>query len=669
MSLKVVERSYCTPNGWRLATYEEAKNGVESIKEQGLLGKWDRARLLDGWISGPGYNFQMKNDFRWCMGYMLIIQTQPTSGSAYVDVSLGDLGKEVALLLCAEDWNLEVIYWLFNCWSKSELMDIRDLRDGNIPDAVKFREMNVKICKLAKNLGNLVGEASEKAGKKMYYGHSSIKDVMCGLSEFLKEDPDAAEFVASNCGRVFKRDSYVKYFSPLSVELSYDAWIEIAEAFWSFFSDSFACSFVKAYACNCVRDISIVNAENNFIVASEILFYLVKFQCEIIHAPLQHDGRAEECAPKIFRYLIEKASGDPKCLKEMLQDNAMWRCYTDIGNYDLLHMLLIRITEEEVRDATLVVNMLLQCGARPRPANTIGCCENKTTALHCAAGRDYNEDLGLELAKSFLQKCDEKERKELIDATDEKEMTALHRACEKGNARICGLLLDYGAALHVRDDKGMTPIHHAAMHDQVMNVFIESPHFSYCVDIQDNEGKRPIDTMIARSSEAELVAKVVSFSKQPQDYFTKLNWEHLVPQFLQKGSIDMVSQIFQAGAKLPDVYDGGKTVLHFAAMCQDANDSLDMFKLILKHSPRKHDLVAKRDRKGRSALHEVALRGDYYLSYFLLKENSKIVNITDRDGRNPLYEAVKGCRDHQDIQQTCWVIFAARYGYRRFDRP
>ncbi|KAH9314592.1 hypothetical protein KI387_023219, partial [Taxus chinensis] len=69
----------------------------------------------------------------------------------------------------------------------------------------------------------------------------------------------------------------------------------------------------------------------------------------------------------------------------------------------------------------------------------------------------------------------------------------------------------------------------------------------------------------------------------------------------------MVSQIFQARAKLPDVYDGGKTALHFAVMCQDLNDSYEMFKLILEHSPRKNDLVAKCDRKGRIALHEVTL--------------------------------------------------------------
>ncbi|KAH9293491.1 hypothetical protein KI387_041307, partial [Taxus chinensis] len=76
MHFKVVERSYCTPRGWRLATYEEVKNGLKGNEVQGLLKEWDRVRLLDGWILGSGYDFEMGHDFRSCLGYMLLIETQ-----------------------------------------------------------------------------------------------------------------------------------------------------------------------------------------------------------------------------------------------------------------------------------------------------------------------------------------------------------------------------------------------------------------------------------------------------------------------------------------------------------------------------------------------------------------------------------------------------------------
>ncbi|GLJ21895.1 hypothetical protein SUGI_0409390 [Cryptomeria japonica] len=76
-AFKKVQRSYhSTPNGWRLATYEEAKNGLGTIKKKNLLKRWDRVRLLDGWMTGLGYNYEMGNNFKGCLGCMLLIQTE-----------------------------------------------------------------------------------------------------------------------------------------------------------------------------------------------------------------------------------------------------------------------------------------------------------------------------------------------------------------------------------------------------------------------------------------------------------------------------------------------------------------------------------------------------------------------------------------------------------------
>ncbi|KAH9289768.1 hypothetical protein KI387_033885 [Taxus chinensis] len=99
MSFEVVERSYFTPNGWRLATFEEAKNGVEEIKEKGLLKKWDRVRLLDGWILGSGYDFRMGNDFKGCLGYMLLVQAQTTPDPNVLKIFLAFVAPALALLL------------------------------------------------------------------------------------------------------------------------------------------------------------------------------------------------------------------------------------------------------------------------------------------------------------------------------------------------------------------------------------------------------------------------------------------------------------------------------------------------------------------------------------------------------------------------------------------
>ncbi|XP_057844086.1 uncharacterized protein LOC131053479 isoform X2 [Cryptomeria japonica] len=87
VAFRKVERSYeSTPNGWRLATYEEAKKGLQTIKNKNLLKRWDRVRLLDGWITGPGYNFEMGDDFKGCLGYMLLIQTQASGMLSYSNI-------------------------------------------------------------------------------------------------------------------------------------------------------------------------------------------------------------------------------------------------------------------------------------------------------------------------------------------------------------------------------------------------------------------------------------------------------------------------------------------------------------------------------------------------------------------------------------------------------
>ncbi|GLJ35181.1 hypothetical protein SUGI_0708090 [Cryptomeria japonica] len=166
-----VERSYfSTPTGWRLATFEEARDGVDMIKEHNILEKWDRVRLLDGWILGWGYDFKMGNDFKGCLGYMLLVQTH-ASGFAYADVNISDPQKQVALFLCADDCNYEVVYWLFNSWAKTDSMDLQDVVGGRIPfrDRQKFVDMNRKVCSLARKLGDK-GPVSQKAAKGIFSG-------------------------------------------------------------------------------------------------------------------------------------------------------------------------------------------------------------------------------------------------------------------------------------------------------------------------------------------------------------------------------------------------------------------------------------------------------------------------------------------------------------------
>ncbi|GLJ23619.1 hypothetical protein SUGI_0447290 [Cryptomeria japonica] len=121
MALRKEPRSCQTPHGWRLATVEEANNNLKWMTDNNLLEKWDLARLLNGWIGGSAYAFDVQEAFRSCLGYMILIESSTPeishaddrSAGLYSEVPpLSNEGRSAAVLLCSEDWNVEVLYWL-----------------------------------------------------------------------------------------------------------------------------------------------------------------------------------------------------------------------------------------------------------------------------------------------------------------------------------------------------------------------------------------------------------------------------------------------------------------------------------------------------------------------------------------------------------------------------
>ena len=56
---------------------------------------------------------------------------------------------------------------------------------------------------------------------------------------------------------------------------------------------------------------------------------------------------------------------------------------------------------------------------------------------------------------------------QLLHEPDRYHVTALHLAAEKGHARSAEEMLSWGANVHCRDDREMTPLHLAAQHDRV----------------------------------------------------------------------------------------------------------------------------------------------------------------------------------------------------------
>ncbi|GLJ34451.1 hypothetical protein SUGI_0692870, partial [Cryptomeria japonica] len=61
---------------WRLASVKEVKDNIEQIKNQNVLSDWSILRLLDGWVDGPGYGWNVEQSYREGVGEMLLVKTK-----------------------------------------------------------------------------------------------------------------------------------------------------------------------------------------------------------------------------------------------------------------------------------------------------------------------------------------------------------------------------------------------------------------------------------------------------------------------------------------------------------------------------------------------------------------------------------------------------------------
>ncbi|KAH9319660.1 hypothetical protein KI387_021429, partial [Taxus chinensis] len=106
---------------WRLASVEEVRRNLGTIKEKRILDSWDIARLLDGWVDGPGYRYSVRNEYKPVIGHMLLVKTRerrPDDVSfepkIYSGVELNGEGRKAALLLSCEDKITDVICFVLH---------------------------------------------------------------------------------------------------------------------------------------------------------------------------------------------------------------------------------------------------------------------------------------------------------------------------------------------------------------------------------------------------------------------------------------------------------------------------------------------------------------------------------------------------------------------------
>ncbi|GLJ54957.1 hypothetical protein SUGI_1179930 [Cryptomeria japonica] len=145
-SFKMLSRDANLISGqWRLASVDELKSNFKKIKSQRIVKEWIIVHLLDGWVTGSGYNYELKQGYKSGMSDMLVVNTnklRPSNGTfdpeMYSGVELNAQGGEAALLLSVDDKITEVVYFALYLFAK---------------DAGRLTELENLILKIKKDLG------------------------------------------------------------------------------------------------------------------------------------------------------------------------------------------------------------------------------------------------------------------------------------------------------------------------------------------------------------------------------------------------------------------------------------------------------------------------------------------------------------------------------------
>ncbi|GLJ54955.1 hypothetical protein SUGI_1179890 [Cryptomeria japonica] len=143
--MKVSRDAELISGEWRLASVDEVKSNLEEIKRQGILDTWSILRLLDGWVTGSGYGYELLQGYKSGMGEMLLVKantTRPPNGlfdpEMYSGVELSAKGREAALLLSVDDKITEVVHFVLYLFAK---------------DAERLAELEKLILKIKEDLG------------------------------------------------------------------------------------------------------------------------------------------------------------------------------------------------------------------------------------------------------------------------------------------------------------------------------------------------------------------------------------------------------------------------------------------------------------------------------------------------------------------------------------
>ncbi|XP_057869508.2 uncharacterized protein LOC131076382 isoform X1 [Cryptomeria japonica] len=605
--MKVVEMSYCTEPGWRLATSQEAKHNLEMIKKEGLLKGRQKARLLDGWISQGRGGLRIGDDFRRNLGHMLVIQIQPSlnysSGnsdsarSIYSDFALTLKRREVALLLCAYDWNYEVVYWLLNCWERGDTFNPVYVREGNTSFSNKttFVEMNKMICSLGRILGE-EGLASQKVDTRAL-SKDSVKEVMVSMGKSCWDKFSGKnkkilgqtflEMVDGFTSDTIGRCSEVNWFENFA---SQEDTSNIWNFLWYYISSNVVASIVHKCFSLLVKDLGTemfqARRQKEFIMSTAILHYVLEYE-------------KDEGEGILARACKDTAGDGRQRFKDTLKNRSFYH-YDASGDYPVLNKILIYAAKNE---DSLLVNKVLDWGAQPQ-AN-LG-PEQQNMALRYAIEQCRSS----EILRNLFDKCPSKE--EFANAKNEEGKSALHLACYYGDLDMCQMVLRYGGRPEVQDKRGRLPLHY---------MVVGSAKGS-------NERENVLRSLFDKCRSNEQV-----FDAADDEGMTALHWA------CRDADISVCNMVLEYGGKLDVRGDKGCLPLHYAVNGTGA-DRIEIIRSLFQECLSKEELVNLSNKEGMTALHCACRAADVSVCETVLQYGGK-TDVLDGQERFPLYYAVE----------------------------
>jgi ankyrin repeat protein len=270
-----------------------------------------------------------------------------------------------------------------------------------------------------------------------------------------------------------------------------------------------------------------------------------------------------------------------------------------------------------------------------------------------------------------------------VDDANEKGRTALHYAAAHSNEITAEHLINKGADVNRRDNKGYTPLHLAATgpHAKDMNIIdvllrnINEEDMSryrndkklrfyafesmpgLAVEIGDRFSKKDIKRLSIEEFAEQWVQEKEKILKDGQINISgrNRNGETLLFAAIRNNSVTWVRWFLKNGADPTIRNEDGHTPFHVAV---DNAKDFEILNLLLENG--KVD-INETTHRGRTALHIAVLNSNTATAAFLLSKEAN-PNVTDEDGLTPLHWAVWYAKDmdivellvnHKDIDVNC----------------